>query len=75
MKFISIPIFIVSLAIGLFLVYVSTPSPRIIYVYPTPDNTNLFQYKDKAENCFGFDSEEVKCPSNDTEITKIPIQY
>ena len=38
MKFINIPVFIISLAIGIFLVYVGNPRPSVIYVYPTPDN-------------------------------------
>ena len=38
MKFISIPVFIVSLAIGIFVVYISQPPTQIIYVYPNPEN-------------------------------------
>ena len=32
MKFISIPVFIVSLAIGIFVVYISQPPTQVIYV-------------------------------------------
>ena len=52
---ISLPIFIVSLAVGLFYVYISVPKPKVIYVYPTPDNIRNFQFKDHADNCFSFD--------------------
>ena len=52
MKFINIPLFIVSLALGLFVVYISMPPTQVIYVYPNPDNENKVSYKDKAENCF-----------------------
>ena len=34
MKFINFPIFLVSLAVGLFVVYISLPPTQIIYVYP-----------------------------------------
>ena len=47
MKFISIPVFIVSLAVGLFFVYITNPEPEIIYIYPTPENINKIQYQDK----------------------------
>ena len=34
-KFISFPVFLLSLAIGLFVVYLSSPDTKNIYVYPT----------------------------------------
>ena len=34
MKMINVPLFIISLAFGLFLVYITSPRPDIIYVYP-----------------------------------------
>jgi hypothetical protein len=71
---ISIPIFIVSLAVGLFYVYISVPNPKIIYVYPTPDNIRNFQFKDHADNCFSFDAKEVSCAKANGQVKKIPVQ-
>ena len=48
-KYISIPIFIMSLAIGIFIVYMTTDETRTIYIYPTPENVELMLYKDKAD--------------------------
>jgi hypothetical protein len=73
-KYLSLPIFLFSLAIGLFYVYLSSPPPTIIYVYPTPDNVNQLQYKDRADNCYEFKSNEVKCPSDPSKIHRIPVQ-
>lgn len=73
-KFISIKVFLISLALGLLFVYLSSPTPTIIYVYPTPDNVDRINYKDSASNCFKFKSEEVKCPSDSSLIKKIPVQ-
>lgn len=65
MKFFHAPTFISFLALGLFLVYITAPDTDIIYVYPTPDNVNKIQYKDKSDTCHNFKSVEVKCPSDD----------
>lgn len=73
-KFISLKVFFISLSLGLLFVYLSTPSPTVIYVYPTPDNVDRVEYKDKASNCFRFKASEVKCPSDANLIKKIPVQ-
>jgi len=73
-KYINIPLFLISLVIGLFAVYVTLPDTRKIYVYPTPENVGILQYKDKTETCFSFKQTEVTCPSNNSEIAKIPVQ-
>ena len=74
MKFINVPLFIASLAIGLFVVYISMPSTQIIYVYPNPDNENKISYKDKADNCFHFKSKEINCPADVSKIRSYSIQ-
>jgi hypothetical protein len=73
-KYINIPLFLISLAFGLFAVYVTLPDTRKIYVYPTPENVGVLQYKDKTDTCFSFKQTEVTCPSSNSEITKIPVQ-
>ena len=73
-KYISVKVFLLSLSLGLLFAYLSTPTPTIIHVYPTPDNVNDMEYIDKANNCFKFDAKEVKCPSDESLIKKIPLQ-
>lgn len=73
-KFIDFKIFFISLALGIFFVYINQPAPTIIYVYPTPKNADKIQYKDKLGNCYDFEASEVNCPTNKDEITSIPIQ-
>ena len=51
-KFIDFKIFLFSLAFGLFAVYMIAPDMRKIYVYPTPENIDVVQYKDKTDTCF-----------------------
>jgi len=74
-KYLSFKYFLVSLAVGLLFVYLSTPTPTIIYVYPTPDNVNDIEYKDEAGNCFKFNADEVACPTDKSKIKRIPIQH
>jgi hypothetical protein len=71
---ISIPVFLISLSIGIFFVYIFGSDRKIIYVYPTPENIDKILYKDKANNCFTLESKEVKCPTDSSKITNIPIQ-
>jgi hypothetical protein len=74
MKFFHAPTFIISLAIGLFLVYISNPNKNTIYVYPTPDNVNKLLYRDKTKTCFQFKPELIKCPSNNDLIDNYKVQ-
>jgi hypothetical protein len=74
LKFINIPVFILSLAVGLFIVYLSVSDNRKILVYPTPENVSLIQYRDSTGNCFEVKPLEKKCPTNEAEISKIPAQ-
>ena len=73
-KYINVPVFVISLAVGIFMDYVTMPNNRIIYVYPTPENVDILQYKDKSETCFQVKESEVTCPSNEKDIASIPVQ-
>ena len=70
-KFISFPVFLISLAIGLFYVYTTQSNFKIVQIYPTPENKNKLQYVDYLDNCFEFDHEEIKCTDG---INSFPIQ-
>lgn len=80
MKSISPFYFLVSLAIGMFLVYITTPPPEVIIEYPTPDNAGKVIYKDTdrsadgSESCYTYMAKEVSCPTNEEDIMKTPYQ-
>ena len=73
LKYINIPVFIISLAVGLFFVYIYQAEKRVIYVYPKPDNVDYIQYKDATGTCFNIQQTATKCPA-DKDISKIPAQ-
>jgi len=75
LNYISLPIFFISFAIGLFFVYVIGPEIKTIYIYPSPENVDKILFKDKADNCFYFEPQTVDCPKDESQISKIPIQY
>ena len=70
-SFLNIPVFLCSLIFGLIYMFVIAPPKKEITVYPTDDNKNLFQFKDKVSNCFQLQPSNTKC-SKDAE--DIPIQ-
>lgn len=74
LHYISIPIFLVSFAIGLFFIYILGPEIKTIYIYPSPENVDKILFKDKADNCFYFEEKIVKCPKDESLISNIPMQ-
>ena len=50
-----------NITIGLFLNYIHSPEQKVIYVYPTPENTKKILYKDFADNCYQYKAQVVKC--------------
>ena len=72
--YISLPVFFVSLAIGLFFVYILGPDTKPVYIYPSPDNIDKLLFKDDANNCFKYESNEVACPKDDSKLANIEVQ-
>ena len=70
----SLPVFLISFAIGIFFVYILGPEIKHIYIYPSPENVDKLLFKDKADNCFYFEEKTVTCPKDESLISSIPIQ-
>jgi hypothetical protein len=68
MKFLNLPVFIISFAIGLFFVYISSANNKTVVVFPTPENQDKIQYVDNNETCHKYVSEEIQCPGDGTAI-------
>ena len=52
---------LLGLFIGFFLVYVTSPSPKIILKYPTLDNINNTTYVDEKGKCYRYYAKETSC--------------
>ena len=74
LKFINVPAFLISFAVGIFVVYITLDDTRKIYVYPTPENIEKLQYRDKTDTCFGLSQKEIECPKDESMITRIAAQ-
>ena len=74
LDYISLSVFLASFALGLFFVYMIGAEEKIIYVYPTPTNSNTVQFKDGMDECFQYKPIITKCPLNPLDIKTIPIQ-
>ena len=74
MKLFSFPVFLISFAIGILIVYLTSPPPRPIMVYPTPENVSELLYRDQASQCYRFMPKEVKCSSKSKTMSQIPPQ-
>lgn len=73
-KFIHVPVFLASLAIGIFFVYLHAPENRTVYVYPMPENVDQVAYRDALGNCFYYQSKERECPQDRSKLATVPPQ-
>jgi hypothetical protein len=65
--------FLIAFSIGILMCYLTQPEPTIIFKHPTPETAGTIIYHDNDNNCFKYVAEEVKCPSNNNEITQTPL--
>lgn len=64
-------VFLGVFCIGLIIVALSEPRPEVIVRWPTPKNTGLVTYLDRASNCYNYSHQEVSC---DNGADPIPVQ-
>ena len=73
-QYVSLPLFLISFAIGIFFVYIIGPETKTIFIYPSPDVYNKILYKDNSGTCFEITPKETKCPINPFSISEFPVQ-
>lgn len=65
--------FFLSFAIGLFICYITKPTPQLVVKFPSPQNAGKIVYKDANDECFKIEAEEVSCPVDKSLIKPQPI--
>jgi hypothetical protein len=71
-KYINITVFLITFLLGLLYIYYIDYNRRVI-VYPNRYNIDKIEYKDEAENCFGYKVQEINCPSDKSKIEIVPL--
>ena len=72
-KFVNPLVFIITFIISLFIVYFFHPEPTIIHRFPNPDNAGKLTYQDTNNNCYKYEANEIKCPSDPNLILEHPL--
>ena len=62
--------FFLAFCFGIFMCYITSPTPQIVVKYPDPDNS-IIRYIDNESNCFKYLKKEVKCPSSSKDIINL----
>ena len=65
--------FLLSLFIGIFLIYIFDTEYKTIIKYPHPGKNII--YKDFDNMCYKYDSSEVRCPRDTSKINEFKIQH
>ena len=68
---INFKVFLLSLAIGMFYVYIMSSPKKVLVIYPIP-GSHTTQYVDDANNCYEFEAKKVNC-SKSKNVKDIPI--
>lgn len=72
--YIDVRAFFISLFIGIMIAYVLAPHKKYVIAYPTPDNANEKIYQnEKKDTCVKYESKEVSCPKDLSEIQQTGI--
>ena len=72
-KFINPVVFIIAFIISVGVVYIIHPEPVKVYKFPNPENAGKYTYQDENKNCYKYESNEVKCPSDPSLIMEHPL--
>lgn len=67
MKF-SLYYFLIAILVGFFIVYITSPKPKVVIKYPTPKNNDKITYIDDNDVCYKYKKINVPCPKNQKTI-------
>jgi hypothetical protein len=47
--------------------------PEVVIKHPTPYNTSKITYVDKTGTCYQYKADKIICPTDNSEISEIPV--
>lgn len=59
---------ILGLFLGFFIIYITSPKPRVILKYPTIENINNTTYIDEKGQCYKYYAIEIPCVTNKQNV-------
>lgn len=68
----NIPAFIISFAVGIFLVYTLEPAKQQVWIYASPKNANEVQYKNNEQKCFKPKINTTSCSITAQNVNEPP---
>ena len=72
-KYVNTNVFLITFIISLVIVYLVQPDSKVVYKFPTPENSGKLTYQDSNKNCYKYEAVEVKCPSDPNLILEHPV--
>ena len=74
-SYISLPLFLLGLVVGLLGVYLNDNEAKPVFVYPSPENYSRLQFQDVSGQCFEIQPTPMpKCPLNPFSVRTVPLQ-
>lgn len=65
--------FVASFALGILVVYLTTPSPVVVVKFPSPINAGRVVYRNSHDGCFKYKAEKHACPVDSSKVRTQPI--
>jgi hypothetical protein len=64
---------VVSFAVGLAIMMLTVPKPRVVVKFPSPDNVDTHVYKGSDNTCYKIAADEEECPSDGKQVRSQPV--
>jgi hypothetical protein len=64
---------VASFAVGLAIMMLTVPKPRVVVKFPSPDNVDTHVYKGSDNTCYKIAADEEECPSDGKQVRSQPV--
>lgn len=64
---------VASFAVGLCIMMLTVPKPRLIIKFPSPETADTHVYRDGANTCFKIAAEPEDCPADGKGVKSQPL--